>query len=332
MAKVFVNTVTGTIATEDLGITMMHEHILYGFAGWEGDLSVAPFDRKAIVKTGVEYLEKLKDHGVSSFVDVTPVDGGRNPEIYREVSEKTGVNIICATGHYYEGGGSSAYYKFRSAFGNVVEEITELFVREITQGIRETGIKPGVIKIGSSGGVITDYERTVFAAAARAQKETGVPIITHTQLGTMGPEQAELLISEGADPARIQIGHMSDNLNLDYQLKTLSHGVCVAWDRMGLQGVENCPTDEERCKVLVELMSRGYTEKLMLSQDYVPSWLGRPVPFPEEIQQMMVNWRPGGLFDAVIPMLMREGASEAQINTILTGNPRRLFEGSAGKR
>ncbi|MFH1156110.1 MAG: phosphotriesterase-related protein, partial [Pseudomonadota bacterium] len=254
MKKVKVNTVTGTVSSGDLGITLMHEHILFGYPGWEGDQTIAPFDREAIVKKGVETLNQLKALGLTTLVDATAADSGRCPEVCREISDKTGVNIICSTGYYYEGEGSSAYWKFRGSLGDAGEEIYELFMKEIVVGIRDTGIRAGVVKVGSGKGAISDYEKMMFRAAARVQKDTGVPIITHTQEGTMGPEQARFLVDQGADPAKIQIGHMSDNLNLDYQMATLEQGVYVAWDRMGLQGLAGCPMDRQRYPVVIDLI------------------------------------------------------------------------------
>ena len=328
MATTIVNTVTGTISSDQLGPTLMHEHILYGYPGWDGDLSMAPFDREAIVKTGVELLSQLKSCGVKTYVDATAVDGGRNPEIYQEVSEKTGVQVICSTGYYYEGEGAAAYFKFRSTLGDIENEVYDLFMKEITDGIRDTGIKPGVIKVGSSHGTITDYEKTMFRAAARAQRDSGLPIITHTQEGTMGPEQVDLLVSAGADPARIQIGHMSDNLDLEYQTATLKKGVFVAWDRMGLQGLAGCPMDAQRYPVLIELVKQGYAKQLMISHDYIGHWLGRPLNIPEQALPLIANWHPTHLFNNIIPALKAGGVTDSQIKTICEDNPRRLFEGS----
>lgn len=98
-----VNAVTGAVSSDELGISLMHEHILYGYPGWERDQTIAPFDRQAIVSSGVEVLNQLKTLGLKTFVDATALDGGRSPEIYKEISEKTGINIICSTGYYYEG-------------------------------------------------------------------------------------------------------------------------------------------------------------------------------------------------------------------------------------
>ena len=325
MAANVVNTVTGPISPDDLGVTLMHEHILYGYPGWDGDLTIAPFDRQAIVDNAVTVLEMIKSFGVTTYVDATALDGARNPEIYKEISEKTGIRIICATGYYYEGEGATAYWKFRSVLGDAAQELYELFMKEITVGIRDTGIRAGVLKVGTSKGEITDYEAMMLRVATRVQKETGVPIITHTQEGTMGPEQAALLIAEGADPGKIQIGHMSDNLDLDYQLRTLEQGVYVSWDRMGLQGLVGCPMDEQRYPVMIDLVKRGHGDRMMISHDFIINWLGRPLALPEEVLPLIANWNPAHLFQNIIPALKAGGVTDAQIDTIIRENPRRLF-------
>ena len=327
MRHVKVNTVLGPISPADMGVTLPHEHITYGYPGWEGDQTVAPLDRERIVKDALEMMGELKAFGVKTLVDATPNDGGRFPEILREVSEKSGVNIICSTGYYFEEEGMSAYWKFRSSLGDVRGEIHELFSKEITEGIRDTGIKAGAIKVDTGKGEITGYERMMFEAAARVQQDTGVPIITHTQEGTMGPEQAGLLVAAGADPKKIQIGHMSDNTDIRYQLETLKHGVYVAFDRMGIQVLAGCPMDEERYGVLIGLIGTGHTDRVMLSHDYVMHWLGRPLNVPEAALPLIANWHPTHLFKNVVPSLKQGGVREDQIQTLLVDNPRRLFGG-----
>jgi len=289
---------------------------------------VAPLDRSAIVESAVALMAQLKAFGVRTYVDATPLDGGRQPELYKEIAEKSDMNIVCSTGYYYEGQGASAYFKFRSTLGDIEAELFELFMKEIEDGIRDTGIRPGVLKVGSSQGQITEYEAAVFRAAARAQRASGLPIITHTQGGSMGPDQVDLLVSAGADPARIQIGHMSDNLELDYQEAVLAKGVFVAWDRMGLQGLAGCPMDAQRYPVLVELINRGHADQLILSHDHINHWLGRPLNIPAEALPLIADWHPTHLFRNVIPALTAGGADEAHFKTILQDNPRRLFAGA----
>ncbi len=327
MDKVKVNTVSGQISPEELGVTLMHEHICYGYPGWEGDQTIAPMNRNLVVKNGVETLLKLKELGVKTYVDATANDQGRQPEILKEISEKSGVNIICSTGYYYEEEGGNAYWNFRSSLGDISDELYELFFTEVTKGIRNTGIKAGVIKVGSGKGEISEYDKKMFVAAARVQKDTDVPIITHTTEGTMGPEQAKLLIESGADPKRIQIGHMSDNLDIDYQLKTLEYGVYVSWDRMGLQGLAGCPMDEQRYETLTELIKRGYANKIMISHDYIITWLGRALKIPEQALPLIANWYPTHLFEHIIPVLKQNGVTDTQIQTIIQENPKHLFLG-----
>ncbi len=161
MAKT-VETVLGPVPVERLGKTLIHEHFLFGYPGFQGDVTRGPFREDEALRVAVEAAEKMKRHGIQTVVDPTPNDCGRNPAFLRRVAEETELNIICATGYYYEG--------------------------------------EGVIKLASSKGRITEYEKMFFRAAARAQKETGAVIITHTQEGTMGPEQAAYLLESGADP------------------------------------------------------------------------------------------------------------------------------------
>ncbi len=327
MGDVKINTVTGPISSNDLGVTLVHEHVLFGYPGWEGDRTVAPFERETFVGNAVTTLKTLKSLGLRSFIDATAADVGRDVEVLKEVSEKSEVHIICSTGYYTEAEGSPHYWKFRASMGDVSGEVYELFLEETTLGIMKTGIKAGVIKVGSSKGQITDYEKLMFAAAARVQTETGIPIITHTQEGTMGPEQAEFLVSQGASPKRVQIGHMSDNLDPNYQKDTLRQGVFVAWDRMGLQGLVGCPMDEQRFVAMIRLIEQGYAAQLMISHDCVITWLGRPPNLPAAALPLVADWRPTHLFTKIIPVLKKGGVSDDQIKTMIEDNPRRLFTG-----
>jgi phosphotriesterase-related protein len=319
-----VNTVLGPVPADKIGKTLMHEHFAFGYPGFNGN-SLHEKDPSEIVKVGVEVAEKAKSHGVQTIVDATPNDCGRNPEILREISEKSGINIVCSTGYYYEGEGAPAYFKFKKALGVAEEEIYELFMGEITNGIGKTGIKPGVIKLGSGKDCISDYEQMFFKAAAKVQRETGIPIITHTQEGTMGPEQAQLLVSEGADPKKIVIGHMDGNTDIRYQLATLRHGVYVGFDRLGIQQFVGAPLDKERVAVLIGLIGSGYANQITLSHDTVNVWLGAESPFPEELAKLLEHWHIENLFQNIIPALKEGGISDQTIQTILVDNPRNIF-------
>ena len=115
-----INTVTGTTTAEQLGTTLMHEHLLIGWAGWELDCAAPKFERRAAFKNAVDRLKELKDLGLQSFVDPCPMDIGRDVNFMAEVAEASGVRIVCATGLYKEDLGNTAYFKQRS-----VDEIAE---------------------------------------------------------------------------------------------------------------------------------------------------------------------------------------------------------------
>jgi len=320
-----VNSVLGPISADDLGITLMHEHFLFGYPGYQGDVTCGPFDREAAMKTCLDTLEQLKGVGLKTVVDATPNECGRDPEFLKEVSERSGINIICSSGYYYEGEGAPAYYKQRAGLGDIGPEVYEMMKKEATEGIGNTGIKAGVFKLASSKGQITDYETVFFKAAARVSKEDGIPIITHTQEGTMGPEQAELLIAEGADPKKIMIGHIGGNTDISYLTNVLSKGVYIAFDRIGLQGLVGCPMDYARVACIIGLIGIGYADRIMLSHDYILHWLGRPLSIPEVALPLIKDWNWFHIFNDIVPQLKQAGISDEQINMMLVENPKRFF-------
>ncbi len=322
-----INTVTGPVSVDKLGKTLMHEHFVFGYPGYVGDNTLGPGNQEEAVRIGVGVAKRLQEHRIQTVVDPTPNDCGRNPEVLREISEKTGLQIICATGYYYEGEGAPAYFKARRALGDAESEIYELFMAEITDGIGKTGIKPGIIKLGSSHGVITDYEQMFFRQAARVQKETGITILTHTQEGTMGPEQADLLIGEGADPNRVVIGHMDGSTDVAYHLRTLEKGVKIGFDRFGLQVIAGCPMDYHRETVLIGLLGMGYGNQIVLSHDTVNCWCGRPFKMSEPVTKLISTWHPTHLFEDVLPILKKAGVTEEQIYRIFVENPMNAFGG-----
>ncbi len=319
-----INTVMGPISSDELGVTLMHEHLTLPYPGWECDALAIPYDREAIAATCVEGLEEAKAYGLKTMVEASPNDLNRDVELDKMVSDITGINVICATGMYMEAMGKPAYLKFRSQLFDIATEMYETFVKEITQGIGDTGVKAGVIKVATGNGQISAYEEAVLKAAARAQKETGVPIITHTEAGTMGPEQADLLISEGADPSRIMIGHIGGNANLQYHTSILDKGAYIAFDRLG---IEFMAPDRLRKACIIGLIGVGYANQIMLSHDYCPYWLGRPVELPDFVKGLLANWNYSHVFKNIIPALREAGVSDENIDTMMVENPRRLFAG-----
>ncbi len=321
-----VQTVTGPVPAGELGRTLMHEHFLYGYCGYQGDATLGPFDEAEALKTCIAAANTAKGYGIRTIVDATTNECGRNVRFLRKVSEATGVNIICSTGFYFEQESSYAYWKFRSAFADITAEIAEMMITELTEGIEGTGIRAGVIKLGSSWNTITPMEQCFFEAAARAQRETGCVIITHTQRGTMGPEQAELLIKNGANPAKIAIGHMCGNTDIAYHKRVLALGVFVNLDRFGLQGeLFHTPTDAQRVDLIEDIIAAGYEDKILLGHDSVNVQLGRPKIMTPMLQEALRDANIGTIGSKILPELRRRGFTEEQLDRLLVVNPEVLF-------
>ena len=320
-----INTALGPISPDKLGTTLVHEHFAFAYPGWFADSTIVPYDYKAVLKTNLGVIKTAKKYGIKTIIDATTNDvGGRDPKLYKELAKKTGINIICSTGLYTEHEGSPAYWTTKAIWGmDISKMMSELFIREITQGIGKTGVKAGVIKIGS-GPKMSAYETAVHKAAVVAQKATGVPIITHTEGPTGGVEQAELLLAEGADPKRVMIGHVSNSKDIEYHKAILAKGVYIAFDRIGLDIIT--PFDVN-LKNVAELCKQGYVKQIMLSHDTVNVWLGRQTVLPEKFQPAFANWRIDHISKDFLPALKAQGVTDEQIKTMMVENPRNLFLG-----
>jgi phosphotriesterase-related protein len=317
-----IQTVTGTCRPAELGLTLMHEHLIIGWPGWDADTAAAGFDRREAKRLCVDRMLELKELGVSALVDPCPIDLGRDVEFAAEVSQASGVHVVCATGLYKEESGAAPYFKFRGAFTDSIAEMTEIFIKEIEEGIGSSGIKAGVIKLATGPHQITPYERNVITAAARAHKATGTPITTHTDEGTMGREQLAILTEEGADPSRVVIGHSCGTADLRYHTDLLDRGVYLGFDRFGLELLQ---PDRLRLASLIGLLGIGFERQIVLSHDTVWCWRGRALPIPAE--QLAPKWDPRHVLQHIVPALREAGVSQAKIDAMLIENPRRYFEG-----
>lgn len=318
-----VQTVTGPVPASELGTTLIHEHVLVGTPGWQFDAKAPPFRRAEAMSRAVDRMHELQAEGVRTFVDPCPMDGGRDVEFLAEVSQKSGMRIVCTTGVYFEAEGISQTFRHLPE-----EEIAEIYVKEITEGVGETGIRTGAIKIATGSRVVTPYEKKLVSAAARASKTTGVPLISHTQDATCGHDQIDLVTAQGVAPNRLVVGHSDGTPDHWYQRSLAERGAFVGFDRFGISVFVS---DEVRIRNVLKLAEAGHTERILLSHDSILCWLGRPVPYAQSFDQLLAalpDWRPTTIFRKVIPKLLAGGMTQRQIETMLVDNPRRLFTGA----
>ena len=321
----WVNTVTGRARPEELGTTLVHEHLLIGFPGWFMDALAPRFKRAEALARAVDRMHELLGFGVRTFLDPCPMDLGRDVEFMAEVAQRSGMRIVCTTGAYKQDEGIT--YTFGAL---PVEEIEAIYVKELTEGIGDTGIRAGLIKC-ATGAQVTEYEKKLLTAAGRAAAKVGCPVITHTDHATFGLEQIEILTAQGMPAHRILVGHSDGRDDHDYHRSLADRGAYVGFDRFGIEPIIS---DEKRMQSVCKMIDAGYVKQVCLSHDATcGAWLGRPVfggrfaMKPEQIAQYMPNWEPTHLFKRILPTLRERGVSETDVNTMLVDNPKRYFAG-----
>ena len=257
-----VQTVTGPIDPAELGRTLVHEHIRIS---WPGRSSTRRYswDRADTVARAVDKMAELLDAGFRTFVDPCPIELGRDPELYAEISEQSGMRIVCTTGFYTEHGGSGLPYYWRGARprrgGRALRRGAH------ARGSPTPGIRAGAIK-AATGLEVTDAERRMLTGAALAQRDIGVAIITHTENSRHGDVQQDIFDSSGADLARVLIGHQDEQAEVAPIRKLAERGTFVGIDRIGL---EILAPDERRADHVATLVREGLTSHVCLSQDHI---------------------------------------------------------------
>mgnify|MGYP001175699261 FL=1 len=332
----FIRTVLGDIEPENAGLTLAHEHTLFGWPGVEHDhRSALVYD--TVLKGLTDEVEQGKQtFGLGTLVDCTTIENNRYPSLMREVSQASGVNIVCATGFFCESMGIPYHWRRQS-----IDEIADFFVSDVTEGIVGSDIKCGIIKASSGqddafpkpapkgphGRHMGVYEDRVFRAAARAQKRCGVPITTHIdpedwQVCNIGLEQLELLMEEGADPTNTIIGH-TFYATIDQLEAILKHGAYVQLDNVGTgwRGLD----DDVAVDLMIEAINRGYIDQMLITFDRFWYQLRGDRPFTEEDPEVMERTPLDFLPGTLLPMLRERGLSDADIHTITVKNPARLL-------
>jgi phosphotriesterase-related protein len=268
----------------------------------------------------VDRIQELHGYGCNSMIDPCPMDIGRDAEFIAEVAQRSGINIVCATGVYNEFEGMP--YTFRTM---PAEDILELYVKEITEGIGDTGIKAGVIKIATHGEP-TAYERKMISVATQASLLTGAPIISHTQLASHGHDQIDIVESCHGHANCMVVGHSGDRDDHGYQASLARRGAFVGLDRFGLDFLL---PDDARMKNLMQLVAAGLREHVVISQDYPVCLLGR---FGVNLENIAPNWGITHIFKSIIPRLKEMGLTDEDVETILVSNPRQLFANAAAQK
>lgn len=316
-----VHTVLGPIAPEQVGRTMMHEHLMIDTRPYYTRFLGLRLEEKELenyvlesVPDAVEELAPFQAAGGSTVVEVTNIGMGRNVPALREIAEKTGVHIVAATGFYHRAFHPD-YVRAES-----VEQLAERIGRECEEGMDGTGIRPGIIGEMGTYQDISPEEEKALRAAARVQQRTGLAITTHTHRGTLGREQLNILEDEGADPGRVIIGHLDRLMDLDYHRELARRGANLEYDLIGNELYDAATgqqfeTDRQRAELIARITDMGFIGQLLLSSDI--GW--------KKALRKYGGWGYAHLISSFLPLLREFGVGEKEIDRLTVKNPRRLL-------
>ncbi len=314
-----INSVTGPIAPDQLGFTLMHEHVMVSASGMYRsypDLLGPNREERAIAT-----LKQAKAAGIDTFVDATTHDLGRDPELLRTVSAASGVNIVNVTGWWLD--------VPRFIHNVSPNQMAREFVRDIEEGFRGTDIKAGVLKCAADFQGVTPELEIMNRAVARAHNETGVPIMVHSYpTGQVARRQIAIFKEEGVDLERVKIDHSNDTTDTEYLKWILDQGCFLGLDRYPGRFV----SPRMRTATMKSLIDDGYGERLCPAHDCICLHVlneRADGTLPEEHALALGN--PDGylyMHRHVIPELKEMGAGDDVIDTLFVDNPQRFFTGA----
>ncbi|QGK69002.1 phosphotriesterase-related protein [Allosaccharopolyspora coralli] len=315
-----VHTVNGPVSSAELGRVLVHEHVFV--LGEEYRQNYTDWDEDARVEDAVRRLTELKELGIDTILDPTVLGLGRYLPRIQKIAARTPLNIVPATGIYtYNDVPFQFHHHGPGLLFDKPEPMVDLFVRDLTEGIADTGVRAAFLKCAIEDPGLTPGVERVMRAVGRASVLTGAPITVHTNAHThSGLVAQRVLAEEGVDLSRVVIGHSGDSTDLDYLTKLAEAGSLLGMDRFGLDVL--LPFDD-RIDTIVELVRRGFAENVTVAHDAACfiDWFDEA-----EKEAAAPKWNYRHISEDVLPALLERGLTDDDLDTILVHNPRRYFE------
>ncbi len=305
-----IPTVLGKIDLDSLGNTLCHEHILISSPSMTRGFGERWVEPRRVIERAVMLFSQIKELGVDTVIDGTPLDLGRDIDVIREVSERSGINVIVSSGMFT----TEEHFMTRWK----PEKLAAFFIDECERGIVNTNVKPGMLKCATGSAGMTDSCKFKLDVMSIVQRETGLPLFAHnfhdkkTAYG-----QLELFERNGVNFDKLIIGHCSDSRDIEYLTDIAKSGCFIGFDKIF---ATEYPI---QARILVELLERGYEDKILLSHDFFAYTDTMGIDFDEIC---MSDRTYTVVHKLLIPELRSLGVTEAQIYKLTTANPRTLFE------
>lgn len=310
----YIMTVNGKIPVEEMGKTLVHEHIVTNFEGTRNPNQ--PFeDQEKAINLILPYLNNLKTLGYNTLVECTPSHIGKNVELLQQLSEQSGINIITNTGFY---AAVDKKYLPESVYSLSAQSIAATWQKEWEQGISATGIRPGFIKLGVGKGELDSIEQKIFKAGLLLSSTTGIALAVHTGDGISIKSQYRLAKKNNFDLNKLIWVH-SQNGKDEERIEMAREGIWISLD-----GVSE-PRIEEYLKMIVALRDKSLLSRLLLSHDD-----GWSVEYTEGNLSLKPfengNSTPyNTISEILLKRLYEQGFSKQQIDLIFVENPKEAF-------
>lgn len=312
-----VETVLGAVPADDLGIVLPHEHFPLLWSAGELDRADEQFAPPEGYRLRMEelYRQALRDAvacGARTLVEVTPVGMCRGLDMMRRLSRDCGIHVVASTGFYLQEK-MPTWVKDRSQ-----DELAELMVRELTDGIAESGVRPGMIKV-SGAAELRQQEQKVYRAAATASRRTGAAITTHSCGGVQA--HFDFLVHAGADPTRLYLGHadlVKDPGEYEHVARGGGHLIFTCW------GIQHFVDQDLLAGRVAELADKGFASAVLLSIDYALCWSNDRMQLTSFEYECPYR-TPGFLFRFALPKLREKGVSEDALRQMLVDNGRAML-------
>ncbi|MCX6321080.1 MAG: phosphotriesterase [Bacteroidia bacterium] len=302
-----IMTVNGPIPASQMGVSLIHEHILVDFIGAD-KITEQRWDKGKVIERAMPFLKQIKDLGCQTLVECTPEYLGRDPLLLKLLSYSSGLNILTNTGYY---GAVNNKYLPQHAFTESADQLAYRWTMEWVDGIEETLAKPGFIKIGVDNGNLSDLHKKLVIAAARTHLNTGLTIASHTGPAIPAFEQIAILQNEGVAPEAFIWVHAQAEKDLSNHIKAARMG---AW--IGLDGL-NENNLEEYVRMIKNMKENHLLNKVLLSHD--AGWYHPGEENGGEYRGYTT------LFEKLIPLLRNENFTKRDIHQLMVSNPAKAF-------
>jgi phosphotriesterase-related protein len=296
----FIQTVRGRIKPSQLGMTLIHEHIMVDFIGAD-KVDKNRYNPDEVFEVMLPYLKEIKDLGVTGFAECTPMFLARDPVLLARLSEAANMHILTNTGMYKEP------YLPKYAFEKTADELSEMWVKEIEQGIEDTQIKAGFIKIAVNPGNLLPIQQKIIHAAAKTSKATGATIACHTGHGVAVMETLDILKAEGILLDKFIFVHAGGEGDTKYHLTVAEQGAWVEYD--GISAGEA----NRNIQLIKMMLDKGHEDRLLLSQD--AGWYNVGEPKGGNIRGFAY------LIKDFVPLMEKSGIDKKTIDKLLITNP-----------